>query len=261
MTIRKRYDEAQVLLRAGMNEPSLILLLVAIAAAAERRRRAETNGARKARGDDRKYFSSYVAPVVSINVRGRHAADILYGELRCTAIHEGRVEGVRFQPDNVTVYFEENGIVFGSGLLRGLSELLRTDSLGRDEFRDLLNEFENIVQFSGDDLNAYRARFAEERGLSLGRVSILEQIIAGLLPERLAAMTFEEMSATLRHKMLPNLHLFGLNEGALTGLRGRFNPDDIRVLDDRNRLTEDGFAAIRDLSAGFRTIDAAPQAP
>jgi len=60
MTIRKRYEEAEDLIRRGLYEPALILLLVAFAAASERYRKDKTGNAKKKPGDDKKNGSAYM---------------------------------------------------------------------------------------------------------------------------------------------------------------------------------------------------------
>lgn len=255
MTIRKRYDEAQVLISHDLYEPALIILLVATAGASERYRRHTTGGAKKGNGDDRKWFSNYVSSAISVKFGDRHAADILYQDLRCEIIHEAIIDNSKFDSGPSLMVIDGSKLTFGAGLLASLSELLRTDPLGRDEFRDLLSEFENLIEFKGNNKNSFLEEFAEAHSLTSGRVTILELILRGFRPEPLGQMSYDDMASTFEEKLMPNLRHFGLNGAAIGVLRGGWELTS--VLDIRGRLTREGFEIIKDLTSHYQTIDAA----
>lgn len=266
MSIRKRYDEAQDLIDRKLYEPALILLLVAVAAAAERYRKHHTGGASKKRGDDRKWFVGYVntSPtlgLVPLAYNGNRVilSEILYEDLRCELIHEAELRSddqFSDAPHFVKIEVKQNRakLMFGIELLSSLADLLKHDPLGREDFRDMLTEFDNIVEYdSATEKEAFKADLINRYDLSEGRYQILETVITALKPEPLSAMDFDDMAAAIHEKLLPNLAACRLNAGALTGLRWP------AVLDENNRLTQFGYEVLAEMSQHYRTVDAGSQ--
>src|SRR4051812_28411583 len=149
MTIRKRYEEAEDLIRRGLYEPALILLLVAFAAASERYRKDKTGNAKKKPGDDKKSFCLYVTSQMSMP---GDIAITLYKDLRCEIIHEATTSaGVWSSSANNFLDTKSGRITFGVQLLSALMRAVKHDPLGRNEFRDILSEFDNIIEYNGPE--------------------------------------------------------------------------------------------------------------
>lgn len=259
MTIRKRFDEAQDLIERGLYEPALVLLLVANAAAAEQLRKHKTKNRRKQSGDDRKWFEKYVNAelphLIFQNENGNTitSASALYKDLRCELIHEAAAKEGAFSDDNVLMSVRGGRITFGIELLTLLGKTLLNDHLPRDQFRDILHPFQNIVEFySLGTQDELIAKLVEDYGLSLGRYEILLRIVVALTPERIHSMQYEEMVSVFSSELLPDMKHAKLNMGALVALRMTQGDP---VLDDSDKLTEAGADILKEISANYRTTD------
>ncbi|MBY4891635.1 hypothetical protein KUL25_02520 [Rhodobacteraceae bacterium N5(2021)] len=159
MSIRKRYDEALLLIEKKHYEAALIIVLVAIAACSviEGKKKGWTKDlAEKGKPNyksDRHFFIEYLKDpkrtnIVGTNIVGTSGgtgmADTLYGELRCTLIHEAVVfdDGQGFSDETGIFTYNGGEFRFGVGLLHALLRAIRLDDNLRDQFQDIQHPLE-----------------------------------------------------------------------------------------------------------------------
>jgi len=178
----------------------------------------------------------------------------LYKDLRCEIIHEATTSaGVWSSSANNFLDTKSGRITFGVQLLSALMRAVKHDPLGRNEFRDILSEFDNIIEYNGpEDEKAFGEKIIKEYSLSWGRYTVLEQIARALTPERLVKMDYPDMKREIRNRLVPNLDACNLGAGGLINLYLADTP----VVDRENRLTEQGYVIIQEISRHYRTVDA-----
>ncbi|AQZ52879.1 hypothetical protein [Martelella mediterranea] len=226
MTIRKRYEEAQKLIEIGQYEPALILLLVATSAASERLRKNNSNQKKKP-GDDRKWFETYLTvngfpKITSMDKNGNEITSTksLYKDLRCEIAHEANSDNFKYDEGSYFIEHKDNKFKFGIELLYFLSKTIRKDRLLRDEFRDILYEFDNIIGYYGaQPEKEFRTNFIQQNGLSEGRYEIILILLACFTPEKLNKMDTTQIKYYFLNKIIPDIHEVELNNGALTALK------------------------------------------
>ncbi len=266
MTIRKRYDEAVQLFQSGAIEPSLILALVATAAAAELYRKKITNGAPKnsKKGDDTRYFKEYVNQmgldkIIMIEDKPIPLAHILYKQLRCEAIHEAVVNSAVFVDEDCLVRVDGEVVKYGRQLVPALLDHIRNDANLRDQFRDQLTPFENIIEPpAGVDREAFSREIKTRFSIDGLDYWMIEQVVTMLRPERLKDLSKDELDQEFRINLIPSLEAGG-QDGQFFGTLASYD-SGIFDRDDR-RLTEKGFNVFRAISSNYVTIDAGPPFP
>jgi len=268
MTIRKRYDEAQILLQQELVEPALIITLVAVAAAAEHHRKAVTGGARKGPGDDRRWFCQYLADreieaSIRLDDKETTIATMLYKDLRCEVIHEAIIDPEKFQPVEGTLVMTKEGFRFGRSLISELLEAIRKDPLQREAFRDLLSRYHNIIEFDGNESKKELwSKLEATYGATGHKLDILEKIVAGLTPETISTMTFAQLATAFKEEVIPNVRDFELVGGQITALGGEVDMSsagvwiDVRpIYNYSNGLTTAGYEVLKEMCSHYRTVD------
>jgi hypothetical protein len=160
-------------------------------------------------------------------------------------VHEAQVQPENFSPSSPWyVEVSAGRFCFGRHLITGLLEMIRTDRLGRDEFRDLLSEYENIVDPRSNKEKIWED--LQKGGVSQGRLHMLERVVVGLRPERILAMSVDELKHAFRRTTVES-PVFQVHFGAL---------QRASIVDADEWLTDKGCKVLKRLSEAYKTIDA-----
>lgn len=278
VSIRKRYDEARLLTELEQYEAALIIVLVAVAGCSviEGMKKGWTKDYAD-RGQpnfksDRHFFIEYLKDPKRANVVGSDIiegmAETLYGELRCTLIHEA----VIFDDDHGysealgNFSYQAGSFRFGRGLLYSLLRAIRLDENIADQFADIRHPLERkpttFDMSSIDQLVAdFNATVSAELGdFSVGRMltalrqetllALIEHVgIEAFLPDR-----WPEKRDILKDHEQELLYFSGnkLSGGTIGGLM-KTHP---QVVNESRTITEDGWGLLCRIAqhANFLTI-------